>query len=59
MIERYEILIRISPDLARLLRLLAAKDEISRNEWIERALAKEAAIRKGEIRDAIPQLIRN
>lgn len=58
MVERYEILIRISPELARLLRLLAAKDEVSRNEWIERALIKEATIRKGEIRDAIPQLIR-
>lgn len=58
MVERYEILIRISPELARLLRLLAAKDEVSRNEWIERALIKEATIRKGEIRDAIPQLVR-
>lgn len=40
--ERSEILIRIPPELARLIRIRAAEAEISRNEWINRILLQAA-----------------
>ena len=55
--ERTEIIVRLSPELVRLIRIEAAKAEISRNEWINRILQQAIPQRKEESRN-VPHLVR-